>query len=160
MKQKHRGCSSIRCIFVVALAACALPLWAQGLPRVDPVRVGMSDERLARIAPVMRAYVDQKFLAGSLVLIARRGKVVYLEGFGAMDREQGRAMSDDTINGGSGNDTIFAGIGNDLVSGGPGDDVIFDGAGDDTISGDEDDDQFWLASGSNDGALSMLPVRR
>ena len=64
-------------------------------------------------------------------------------------------MSDDTINGGLGNDTIFAGIGNDLVSGGLGDDVIFDGAGNDTISGDGDDDAFWLASGVNDGSDSI-----
>ena len=64
-------------------------------------------------------------------------------------------MSDDTINGGSGNDTIFAGIGNDLISGGLGQDVIFDGAGNDTVSGDEDNDSFWLASGSNDGEDSL-----
>ena len=61
-------------------------------------------------------------------------------------------MSDDTINGGTGNDTIFAGIGDDLVFGGLGDDLIFDGAGNDTVHGDDDDDTFWLASGSNDGS--------
>lgn len=65
------------------------------------------------------------------------------------------SVSDDTINGGSGNDTIFAGIGNDLISGGLGADVIFDGAGNDTATGDDGQDYFWIGTGADDGSDSL-----
>ena len=45
----------------------------------------------------MQSYVDDKLLAGSLVLLVRHGKVVYLRGFGDMDRERGKPMREDTI---------------------------------------------------------------
>lgn len=73
------------------------PLCAQGLPRAEPDQVGLSAERLQRIAPVMESYIDEGALAGSLVLIARHGKVAHLESFGAMDREQGKSMREDTM---------------------------------------------------------------
>jgi CubicO group peptidase (beta-lactamase class C family) len=59
--------------------------------------VGFSSQRLDRIAPAMKSYIDQGKLAGTLTLVARNGKIVYLNAQGMQDREAGIAMSEDTI---------------------------------------------------------------
>lgn len=59
--------------------------------------VGFSSARLDRIAPVMQGYIDQGKLAGTLTLVARNGKVAYLNAQGMQDREAGIPMSEDTI---------------------------------------------------------------
>jgi CubicO group peptidase (beta-lactamase class C family) len=59
--------------------------------------VGFSSQRLDRIAPAMQGYIDQGKLAGTLTLVARNGKIVYLNAQGMQDREAGIAMSEDTI---------------------------------------------------------------
>lgn len=67
------------------------------IPRVDPAQVGLSQERLERITAALQADVDRGHLAGAIGVVARRGKVAYWETVGMADRENGRAMSDDTI---------------------------------------------------------------
>lgn len=62
-----------------------------------PESVGMSSERLARIAPVMQRYVDAGTIAGASTLISRRGEIVHTAQFGHRDREAGVAMTPDTI---------------------------------------------------------------
>ncbi|WP_293746683.1 serine hydrolase domain-containing protein [uncultured Paraglaciecola sp.] len=59
--------------------------------------VGFSTERLDRIAPVMQSYIDQGKLAGTLTLVAKDGKIVYLNAQGMQDKEAGKSMSEDTI---------------------------------------------------------------
>lgn len=59
--------------------------------------VGFSSERLDRIAPAMQSYIDQGKLAGTLTLVARNGKIVYLNAQGMQDKEAGIAMTEDTI---------------------------------------------------------------
>jgi CubicO group peptidase (beta-lactamase class C family) len=59
--------------------------------------VGMSARRLERIRPAMQVYVDSGVYAGVSTLIARRGKVVHAGTFGWRDKEEGRAMTADTI---------------------------------------------------------------
>jgi len=59
--------------------------------------VGFSPERLDRIAPVMQSYIDQGKLAGTLTLVARNGKIAYLNAQGMQDKEAGTPMSEDTI---------------------------------------------------------------
>jgi CubicO group peptidase (beta-lactamase class C family) len=61
------------------------------------VSVGFSSQRLDRIAPVMQSYIEQGKLAGTLTLVARNGKIVYLNAQGMQDKEAGIAMSEDTI---------------------------------------------------------------
>jgi CubicO group peptidase (beta-lactamase class C family) len=70
---------------------------AEELPRATPKEVGLSADRLDRIKSVVQAAVDKNQTAGVVVLVARRGKVVYLESFGKMDVEAGKAMQPDTI---------------------------------------------------------------
>ena len=63
----------------------------------EPESVGLSSERLDRIAPVMESYVDERGVVGISSLIARHGRIVHAERFGFQDREAGIPMADDTI---------------------------------------------------------------
>jgi uncharacterized protein YbbC (DUF1343 family)/CubicO group peptidase (beta-lactamase class C family) len=66
-------------------AFCLLPFafaQAQGLPVAAPAQVGMSAEKLILIdAEVERAIADKK-LPGAVVVVGRRGKIVYRKAFG------------------------------------------------------------------------------
>ena len=68
-----------------------------GLPTAAADDVGMSPERLERLARVMQAYVDRGDVAGAVSLVARRGKVVHFSTFGSRDAEAGAPMTHDTI---------------------------------------------------------------
>ncbi|MBJ2136337.1 beta-lactamase family protein [Paraglaciecola chathamensis] len=83
------------------LACAASALLAQSaladIRTTNPKKVGMSKARLERIEPAMQAFVDEQKLAGTLTLVARKGKVVHVEGVGYRDREAEAPMSEDTI---------------------------------------------------------------
>jgi CubicO group peptidase (beta-lactamase class C family) len=64
---------------------------------VTPERLGFSAKRLSRIGTVMQRYVDQGKLPGVIAVVARHGKVVYLERLGMMDVEAAKPMQFDTI---------------------------------------------------------------
>lgn len=87
--------------FTVCLSAVlATPASADGLapiPKCAPEEVGLSPARLERIGETFQAYVDRQEAAGALGLIARRGKIGYLETWGDRDREAGEEMTEDTI---------------------------------------------------------------
>ena len=85
------------------LVALALTLVApqvftsEDLPRAEPEAVGLSSPRLERLTDAMRAYVEEGRLAGGVVIIARRGRVAYLESFGRRDIEADSPMREDAI---------------------------------------------------------------
>src|SRR5690606_20861113 len=56
-----------------------------------------SAERLERLTAALEAYVEEGELAGSVTLIARRGRVAYLEAVGFRDREARDRMREDTM---------------------------------------------------------------
>jgi CubicO group peptidase (beta-lactamase class C family) len=63
-----------------------------------PEALGLSSERLARIdAHLKSRYIDPGKIAGALTLVARRGEIATLSPIGLMDRERGKAMTEDTI---------------------------------------------------------------
>ena len=68
-----------------------------GQDRVAPESVGLSSERLARLTTTMNSYVDDGRLPGAVVLLMRRGRIAYLEAFGARDMESGDAQATDDI---------------------------------------------------------------
>ena len=72
-------------------------LGAEPLPRAKPEEVGLSSERLGRVTAVFQKYVDDGKLAGGVILIARKGKLAYLQPFGFRDREAKAAMRDDSV---------------------------------------------------------------
>jgi CubicO group peptidase (beta-lactamase class C family) len=70
---------------------------AQSLPSASPETVGLSGERLAQIAKVFGAEVDQGRLPGAVVAVARRGKLVYFEAVGYQDKPTNKKMQKDSI---------------------------------------------------------------
>jgi len=86
-------------ICMSAIATCiAFSALAQGLPKAThPEDVGFSSERLQRLTSAFQTDVDKGTIPGAVVLIARNGKVAYLEAFGFQDREKKIPMSTDAI---------------------------------------------------------------
>ncbi len=72
-------------LLVAPLTTTALANGDAPLPRVDPASVGLSPERLARIAPAFKAEIDKGRIPGVVLAIARRGKLAYFESFGVID---------------------------------------------------------------------------
>ncbi|NIM94128.1 MAG: serine hydrolase [Anaerolineales bacterium] len=60
-------------------------------------KLGFSEDRLSRIGEKMQRYVNEGKIAGIINLVARRGKVVYLEKFGYQDTETKTPLALDTI---------------------------------------------------------------
>lgn len=67
------------------------------LPVAKADKVGMSQERLDRIAPAMQRYIDRKEVPGVVTLVARKGKLVHFEVQGERNVEANAPMSPDTI---------------------------------------------------------------
>jgi CubicO group peptidase (beta-lactamase class C family) len=67
------------------------------LPRGNPAALGFSPDRLGRIRQVLEADVESGQLPGAVVAVARRGKLVYFEALGHLDRTAGIPMPRDAI---------------------------------------------------------------
>ena len=63
----------------------------------DPESVGMSAERLERVAPALERFIEEDKMAGFISLVARRGKVVHFEIRGERDLFNGLPMEEDTL---------------------------------------------------------------
>lgn len=63
----------------------------------SPESVGMSAQRLERIAPALQKYVDQGTYPGFTTLVSRRGKLVHAGRIGWQDREAEIPLAEDTI---------------------------------------------------------------
>lgn len=84
--------------FQWVLALCwAASGWAAELPSAEPGSLGFSVERLARIKPVIQGEIDKKQYPGAVMLIARRGKVVYFDTVGQLDPANNKPMTKDAI---------------------------------------------------------------
>jgi CubicO group peptidase (beta-lactamase class C family) len=73
-------------------------LQAQVLENGNPGDLGFNVEKLNRIEPVIRQAMEDKEIPGAVVLVARKGKVVYREVFGIRSlRPQREALTFDTV---------------------------------------------------------------
>jgi CubicO group peptidase (beta-lactamase class C family) len=82
------------CLTAVVVAAAAS---AQSLRPGSPDSVGLSAERLERLSDALQAYVDDGKVAGSVTLVARRGRIAYFEAFGSRDAQASAPMQTDAI---------------------------------------------------------------
>ena len=70
---------------------------AQGLPRANPEQVGLSADRLALLSQTLRDDTAKGRIAGAVMLVARRGRIAYLESFGLRDKAANAPMGKDAI---------------------------------------------------------------
>src|SRR5438552_7137383 len=94
MKTKHMVST------VILVGIFCFPLTVQAadpLPRAKPEEVGMSSARLALVAKAINGEIAREQLPGAVLAIARRGKLVYFETFGYLDKAAGKPMPADAI---------------------------------------------------------------
>ena len=70
---------------------------AQDIPAAKPETVGLSSDRLERIATAVQHNIDDKRIAGAVTLVIRRGKVAWFKAQGMADREAAKAMPTDAM---------------------------------------------------------------
>jgi len=63
----------------------------------SPEDVGLSSERLERIASAIQRSIDDRRISGAVTLVARRGKIAYFRALGMADREAKKPMRTDSI---------------------------------------------------------------
>jgi CubicO group peptidase (beta-lactamase class C family) len=83
----------------VALCGCILVGRARAgeLPEATPKDVGLSAAKLERVKNLVQTAVDKHQTAGAVVLIARHGKVAYLQTFGHLSAKADKPMPPDAI---------------------------------------------------------------
>lgn len=81
----------ISILILIAAGVC------QDLPIVKPETVGLSAERLQRIAVAVQQNIDDKRIAGAVTMVVRHGKVAWFKAQGMADRENGKPMRTDAM---------------------------------------------------------------
>jgi CubicO group peptidase (beta-lactamase class C family) len=84
--------ASLLCTLAFAAAA-----FAQDIPTAKPESLGLSPDRLERIATVVQKDIDDKRLAGAVTLVIRHGKVAWFKAQGMADRENNKPMRTDAM---------------------------------------------------------------
>ena len=88
-------------IFCIAFLFCMNLAFGQASTRelstANPETLGFSSARLDRMDEVFQAYSDNDKMAGSVILVARKGKVAYFKAFGQRDISAGAPMEKDAI---------------------------------------------------------------
>jgi uncharacterized protein YbbC (DUF1343 family)/CubicO group peptidase (beta-lactamase class C family) len=96
----HGACAfALLCAFVAqAFAVPIARVDSNALPVAPPARVGMSAEHLARIDEIVQASIARHEMPGAVVLIGRRGSIVFRKSYGSRAvQPSAEAMTDDTI---------------------------------------------------------------
>ena len=81
---------------VLIVAVLAWPI-AAAAPTAKPEEVGFSTERLHRINDLVQRHITAGDFSGAVTLVARNGRIAYLEAQGLMDIESRKPMQKDTI---------------------------------------------------------------
>lgn len=89
--------SQVRGLSLALAAAFSAAAFAQALPTASPESVGMSSERLGKITAAMRQEIADRKLPGAVVMVARKGKLVYAQSFGSLNNAAGAPMKEDSI---------------------------------------------------------------
>ena len=91
----------MKTVNVLLVAVIALfvvhPATGQSLPRAKPEQVGLSSERLGKIMEVLREDTGKGAMPGAVLLVARHGKIAFLESAGTLDPATKAPMTPDAI---------------------------------------------------------------
>jgi len=82
---------------LIALLFVLFPVVAQALPAASPEEVGLSKERLGRIAPALARQIEAKSFPGAVAMVVRKGKIAYFETVGQLDPTTSAPMPKDAI---------------------------------------------------------------
>src|SRR5438477_786211 len=85
---------------MVLATTVSLPVWLrelQPLATATPEQVGMSLERLGRITSMLKKEIADGKLPGAVVMVARKGKIVYSDAIGFQDKGAETPMKLDSI---------------------------------------------------------------
>ena len=88
---------ALKLLLVTTSLALASPALAEVLSIAKPETVDVSPERLSRIRTVLENEVDADHMPGAVVMIARRGQLIYSEAIGFQDKAAGKPMSKEAI---------------------------------------------------------------
>lgn len=67
---------------VIFLAISGFQVWAQPLPIAEPEKVGMSSSNFIQVKQIITEAIANKDFPGAVLLVARKGKIVFREAFG------------------------------------------------------------------------------
>src|SRR5262249_20643705 len=88
----------LKCLLLVGMLLVGTARGVGGeLPVARPEAVGLSSGKLKEARAAVQALVDQKEVAGAVLAVARRGKVVQLDAVGVLDVGGSQPMKPDTI---------------------------------------------------------------
>jgi CubicO group peptidase (beta-lactamase class C family) len=85
---------------LAAVLAATAPVWArelQPLVTATPEQVGMSAERLGRITTMLKKEIADGKLPGAVVIVARKGRIIYSDAIGFQDKGANTPMKLDSI---------------------------------------------------------------
>lgn len=89
--------SSLHIFLILFILVLQRNAFAQKVVIAKPEEVGMSSARLANLTTNLQDYVSEEKLAGGVALIARRGKIIYLQPFGKSDPASNIPMTENSI---------------------------------------------------------------
>ena len=84
-------------VLASAIAISASSVYAQALPSSTPESVGMSSARLNVFKQAMQVEVDKGNIPGMVIMVSRKGKLVYSEVVGYQDKDAGIPLKKDSI---------------------------------------------------------------
>jgi len=87
----------LRLLLVTTTLVLAGHAFGEVLPTAAPVTVDVSEDRLTRIRTVLQKEIDADRMPGAVVMIARRGQLIYSEAIGSQDKAAGKPMTKDAI---------------------------------------------------------------
>jgi CubicO group peptidase (beta-lactamase class C family) len=91
---------NIRVVPGLTVIVSAVALWtslAAVAPGARPEEVGLSTERLKRVAELVQRHLDAGSFSGAVTLVARNGRIAYHEAYGLMDLEAKKPMTKDAV---------------------------------------------------------------
>src|SRR5687767_9387288 len=88
--------ATLAALVVASALAVSGPLTAAA-PTAKPEDVGLSSERLKRVAELVQRHIAAGSFSGAVTLVARNGRIAYHEAQGSMDLEAKKPMVKDGI---------------------------------------------------------------